>query len=218
VDFNMPKVILIHANYHNPSARGDFTFAGNIAKDILKELQTNSIDAIDVILVSSLGGVTQFNTLYGPAVNGRVSVDGNDIGLSSLETLDAVQNTVVAFIDANRCKHTAGDIVKRVLSPDSKFIFVGNLNQQSYAELFIQTLYHVQLRSDQPGLYEPFNNEDMLIGSTGFGPERLGIPTITKAEDLPALTALQSSMLPTGNYGFMYLAAVDCEIDCILIA
>lgn len=214
----MPKVILVHANCHNPTAKGDFSFAGNIAKDIVKEILTHSIDDIDVILVSSLDGVSRFESLYGPVSNNRVRVEGTDVGLSSLETFDAVENTVVAFIDANRCKYTAGDIVKRVLSPESKFIFVGNVNQQSYSGLFIQTLYRMQLERDQPGLYQPFSNGDMLIGSAGLGSDRLGIPTITKSEDLPPLTSSQSSMVPTGDYGFMYLAAIDSSKDYKLIA
>ena len=214
----MPKVILVHANCRNPTAKGDFSFAGNISKDMVKELQTNLIDDIDVILVSALDGVARFDSLYGPVVNGRVSIEGTDVGLSSLETFDAVENTVVAFIDANRCKHTAGDIVKRVLSPESKFMFVGNVNQDSYSSKFIQTLYRMELDKEQPGLYEPFSDEDMLIGSAGLGPDRLGIPTITKSEDLPSLIPSQSSMLPTGNYGFMYLAAVDSSKDYKLIA
>lgn len=214
----MPKVILVHANCHNPTAKGDFSFAGNIAKDIVKEILANSINDIDVILVSSLDGVPRFESLYGPVVNNRVHVEDTEVGLSSLETFDAVENTVVAFIDANRCKYTAGDIVKRVLSPESKFIFVGNVNQQSYSGLFIQTLYRMQLEKDQPGLYQPFSAQDMLIGSAGLGSDRLDIPTITKSEDLSPLTSSQSSMVPTGDYGFMYLAAVDSSRDYKLIA
>ncbi|KTD20446.1 Ankyrin-repeat containing protein. Substrate of the Dot/Icm secretion system [Legionella lansingensis] len=217
----MGKVILIHANCHNPTAKGDFAFAGNIAKDIIRELEKQSIHDIDVVLVSALDGIPRFESMYGAAVDGRVTVEGTSIGLSSLETFDAVENTVIAFIDANRCKHSAGDLVKRVLSPDSKFLFVGNVNQQAFSDVFMQTLYRMQAQKEQPGVYEPFNADDTLIGSAGLGSERLGLPTITKAEDLPTLSSSEMaklSTLPKSDYGFMYLAAVDSSKDYKLIA
>lgn len=209
----MGKVILVHANCHNHTAKGDFAFAGNLAKDLIHELQNQSIQDIDVILVSTFEGIVRFESIYGSKVNGRVTVEDTSIGLSSLEHFDAVENTVIAFIDANRCKHSPGDLIKRVLSPDAKFLFVGNVNQESYSDLFIQTLFHMQVQKDQPGLYESFDESDMLIGSAGLGKERLGLPTITKSEDLPDLTNSQKGMLPTGEYGFMYLAAVDRSKD-----
>lgn len=214
----MGKVILVHANCHNPKAKGDFTFAGNIAKDIMRELTSQSIYDIDVILVSTLDGVSKFESLYGRDGPDRVDVEGTSIGLSSLEEFDSVENTVIAFIDANRCKHSPGDIVKRVLSPDSKFLFVGNVNQQAYSDLFIQTLYRMQVKKDQPGVYDYFDDNDMLIGSSGFGIDRLGLPTITKSEDLPELSQTQKQMVPSGQYGFMYVNAIDSSKDYKLIA
>lgn len=181
-------------------------------------MPTASIQPQEVILVSANDGLAKFDGLYGPVVNGRINIAGINIGLSLLETFDAVENTVIAFIDANRCKHTASNIVKRVLSPESKFIFVGNMNQPSYSDLFTQTLYMIQVQKDQPGLYDLFNNKDVLIGSAGLESERLGIPTITKLEDLPSLTSLQSAMLPTGDYGFMYLRETTNGKDFKLIA
>lgn len=218
IDFNMTKTILIHANCHNLKAKGDFSFAGMIARDIVKELQKNSMDDVDVVLVSALDGVSRFDSLYGPAVNGRVSVEGTNVGLSSLETFDAIKNTVIAFIDANRCKYSAEHIVKRVLSPESKLMLVGNVNQESYSDLFMQILLRMQLKQEQPGLYESFSDGDVFLGAAGLDADRLGIPTITKSEDLPLLSSSQSSMLPTGNYGCMYLAREDTDKDYKLIA
>jgi len=215
--FNMTKVILVHANCSNSKAKGDFSFAGMIARDIFRELQKNSIDDVDVVLVSTHDGVSKFDSLYGPAVNGRVSVEDTNIGLFSLETFDAIKNTVLAFIDANRCKYSAGDIVKRVLSPESKLMFVGNVNDQSYSNLFIQELLRAQLKEEQPGLYEPFSDRDLLLGAAGFGADRFGIPTIAEVKDLPSLSSSQSSMLLKGNYGFMYLARLGAD-DFKLIA
>lgn len=214
----MGKVILIHANCRNPSAKGDFAFAGNMAKDIVHELAKQGIKDVDVVLVSTLDGIPRFISIYGPAVDGRVSIEGTSVGLSSLETLDAVDNTVVAFIDANRCKHAPAEIIKRVLSPDSKFLFVGNVNQAAFADFFTQTLYRMQAKTGQPKLYDSFDDRDMLIGSAGLGADRLGIPSIAKAEDLPKLSGSYEGMVPTGKYGFMYLAAVDPSKDYKLIA
>lgn len=214
----MRKIILIHANCHNPTAKGDFSFAGNIAKDLIRELQGQGVDDIDVVLVSTLDGIPKFKSMYGPAVGGRILVEGTSIGLSSLEEFDAVENTVIAFIDANRCKHSAADLVKRVLSPESKIMFVGNVNQEAFSDLFSQTLYRMQAKREQPGVYEAFSEGDTLVGSAGLGQDRLGLPTITKAEDLPQLSSSEQSILPKGTYGFGYLAAVDHSKDYKLIA
>ncbi|MGC1183133.1 Dot/Icm T4SS effector AnkY/LegA9 [Legionella sp.] len=214
----MGKVLLIHANCENPTAKGDFVFAGNMAKDIVHELTKQGITDIDVILVSTLDGIPRFTSIYGTPVDDRVSIEGTSIGLSSLEMFDAVDNTVVAFIDANRCKHAPADIIKRALSPDTKFLFVGNVNQRAFADSFFKTLYRMQAKREQPKLYDYFDDGDMLIGSAGLGTDRLGIPSITKAEDLPTLSSSDQEMVPTGNYGFMYLAAVNPATDYKLIA
>lgn len=214
----MGKVILIHANCRNPGAKGDFAFAGNMAKDLIDELDKRGISDIDVILVSAMDGIPRFKSMYGDPVDGRLFIGGTSVGLSSLETFDAVENAVIAFIDANRCKHSTAELIKRVLSPDSKFLFVGNVNQRAFSDLLMQTLYRMQLKRDQPGLYEAFDGRDMLIGSAGFGSERLGIPTISKAADLPALSSTDQAKLPGGSYGFMYLAAVNPFKDYKLIA
>ncbi|HHT0593362.1 TPA: Dot/Icm T4SS effector AnkY/LegA9 [Legionella anisa] len=214
----MGKVILIHANCKNLTAKGDFAFAGNMAKDMVSELAKQGIKDIDVVLVSTLDGIPRFTGMYGAPVDGRVSIEGTSVGLSSLELFDAVDNTVVAFIDANRCKYAPGDIIKRVLSPDSKFLFVGNVNQMAFSDMFTQSLYRMQAKIDQPKLYDSFDDGDMLVGSAGLGSDRLGIPSITKSEDLPTLSLSDQAKVPTGNYGFMYLAAVDSSKDYKLIA
>ncbi|WED43344.1 Dot/Icm T4SS effector AnkY/LegA9 [Legionella cardiaca] len=213
----MGKVILVHANCHNPTAKGDFAFAGNIAKDLQREIETKSL-GIDVVLVSPLLDIGRFKSLYGDPVDGRVSIEETSVGLAALEQFDAVDNQVVAFIDANRCKHTAAEIIKRVISPETKFLFVGNVNQHAYSSFSIQTYYKVKVKSEQPNLYDYFNDDDMFLGSAGLGSDRLGLPSITKAEDLPTLNRNQTALLPTGEYGFMYLALVDSSKDYKLIA
>lgn len=214
----MGKVILIHANCVNTTARGDFVFAGNIAKDLVQELYSRSIYDIDVTLVSTLDGVRRFEGLYGAPVKGQITVEKARVGLSSLEQFDAIEHTVIAFIDANRCMHSSAELVKRVLSPDCKFLFVGNVNQQEYSDLSIQALYRRQIKLEQPNVYDLFSDNDILLGSAGLGRNRLGLPTITKTVDLPELTGSHREMLPTGDYGFMYVNAVDSSKDYKLIA
>lgn len=214
----MTKSIVIHANCQNPTAKGDFVFAANMAKDLVRELAERGITDIDIVLVSTLDGIARFTKIYGEPKDGRISVDGTSIGLSSLETFDAVENSVVAFIDANRCKHAPADIIKRILSPDSKFLFVGNVNQQAFSGLYTQSLYRIQASMEQPKLYDSFDPGDMLIGSAGLGEDRLGIPSISIAEDLPKLSSSEQAMIPEDKYGFMYLAAVDPSKDYKLIA
>lgn len=216
--FTMGKVILIHANCHNTTARGDFVFAGNIAKDLVHELHSKSIHNIGVTLVSTLDGVRRFEGLYGAPVKGQITVEKTWVGLSSLEEFDAIEHTVIAFIDANRCKHSSAELIKRVLSPDCKFLFVGNVNQQEYSDLSIQALYRKQIKLDQPSMYDLFSDKDILLGSAGLGKSRLGLPTITKTEDLSELAGTQRDLLPTGDYGFMYVNAVDSSRDFKLIA
>lgn len=214
----MSKVILIHANCNDPNAKGDFAFAGNLAKDIAHELNKKGITDIDVVLVSTLDGIPGFTSIYGSPVDDCVSVEGVSIRLSSLETFDAVDNIVVAFIDANRCKYASADIIKRVLSPDSKFLFVNNINAFAYADLYTQSLYLMHVQKSQPQLYDFFDNGDILIGCAGFGADRLGIPSITKAEDLPILSSPDQELVPTANYGFMYVNAINPSKDYNLIA
>lgn len=214
----MRKIILVHANCHSPTGKGDFSFAGNIAKDLIRELQRKAVDDIDVALVSTLDGLPKFKSIYAPAVGGRVFVEGTSVGLFSLEEFDAVENTVIAFIDANRCKYSGAALIKNVLSPESKILFVGNVNQEAFPSLFSQTLYRMQAKIDQPGLYEVFNDGDTMVGSAGLGQDRLGLPTITKATDLPPLSSFEQSSLPKGSYGFGYLAAVGHPNNYELIA
>lgn len=214
----MGKVIVIHANCHNPTAKGDFAFAGNIAKDLVIELQGQGISDIDVILVSPLEGISKFESLYGATSNHRVLVEGISIGLSSLEEFDAIEHSVIAFIDANRCKHSATALVQRILSPKSKFLFVGNINQEAFSDFFSQIMYFYTVKTEQPGLYDHFSDEDILIGSAGLGVDRLGLPTITKAENLPELSPIDKAILPQGQYGSMYVANHIATIDHQLIA
>lgn len=201
----MGRVILVHANCVNSHAKGDYAFAGEIATDLIKELQQQQLN-IDVILVSTLEGINGFHGLYGQPINGRVNVHHVSIGLSSLEEFDAVEHTVIGFVFANKCKISPADSVKRVLAPESKFLYIGNLNQPTLFAAHTQKLYLAKAKSEQPGLYQYFDDADRLVGATGFGDKRLGIPKLIKSKELPDLTQDQQVMLPSGDYGFMYLS------------
>ncbi len=208
----MSKIILIYANCVDPKAKGDFSFAGNIAKDLVNELMLQGQD-IDVVLTSTLDGLARFEALYGTPVNGRVVIEDMSVGVCALELFDAVKGEVVAFIEANRCKHAAADIVKRVLSPDSKFLFIGAANQPVIDKPIMQQFRLLHLQSQQANLYPHFDADDIMIGSSGIGSGRLGLPDIKTANDLPALTDEQSQQIPNDGYGFMYLNAINESND-----
>ena len=124
----MANVIIIYANCRNPSAKGDFALAGQLAKEVQSELNSNASD-IKVILTSTLDGYGRLTSMYGVPVEGKVNIEGVSIKLLPLEYINPVKNNTVAYIEANRCKYAPADLVKRVLSPSSKVLFVGNANQ-----------------------------------------------------------------------------------------
>ncbi len=214
----MSKVILIYANCQNPSAKGDYAFAGSIARDLVSELEANSTDDIKVVLTSTLRGLQRFKELYTEVDSNSVSIDGKVVGLCALELFDAVENSVIAFIEANRCNYASADIIKRVLSPDSKFVFIGAANQRALSSLFMESQYHLMIQTQQPTLYTTFDKQDMFFGSSGLGTDRSGLPEIIPAQKMPELSYTQSSILPSTEYGFMYLANIDTYREARLIS
>ncbi|KTD43689.1 Dot/Icm T4SS effector AnkY/LegA9 [Legionella quateirensis] len=213
----MPKVILIYANCQNTTAKGDFAFAGNIAKDLKEDIDRTGND-IDVILTSTLDGMERFEKLYGKTIDGRVIIEGRSIGISALELLDPVKIEVVAFIEANRCKYAPADIVKRIISPDSKFLFIGAANQDAISGPFRHYFRYLGLQREQPELYNHFDADDIKLGSSGLGTDRLGLPKIKTADELPELSYEQSLQIPNTDYGFIYLAKINKSIDLRTIA
>lgn len=204
----MSKIILVYANCVNSKAKGDFAFAGTIAKDLIGEIAANGQE-IDVVLTSTLDGMAQFEQLYGTPIKGRVSIEGTSIGVCALELFDPVNDEVIAFVESNRCKYATADIVKRVLSPESKFLFIGAANQSALNNPLIQHFRFKHLQSEQPKLYHHFDADDVMMGSSGIGPGRLGLPQIKTVAELPELSPEQSLQMPNDAYGFMYLAAIN---------
>lgn len=211
----MAKIILIYANCRNPTAKGDFSLAGQMAKDLAK---SPGAEDLVVILTSTLDGIARFESLYGTAIDGQVIIEGQKIGLCALELLDAVDNEVVAFIESNRCKHAPADIIKRVLSPESKFLFIGASNQPAMdsrmpGSKMMALLRHYNHQAEQPGVYEHFDPDDVLIGASGIGEDRLGLATLNTVEQLQPLTLEQQAKIPVVDYGFIYLNGVEPSKD-----
>lgn len=200
------KTILVHANCANPTAKGDFTFAGNLAVELKQEIDKQALP-LDVVLVSTSDGMQKFISLYGtPNQHGRVIINHIDIGLCSLHEFDTVENSVIAYIAANPCKQAATDIIKRVIAPECKFLFIGNANQGDWSDISLKSQLINKFKTEQPQLYTTFSHQDLHFASTGFSGGRIGIPAIARLDTLPEICAAEAAALPTSNYGFMYLS------------
>lgn len=211
--FYMAKTILIYANCSNATSKGDFVHAGNIAKDLANLLQDGDIK---VVLTSTRDGIDRFKTIYDHSLKDHLMIEGFIVGLCSLEEFDGVDNEVIAFIEANHCKYAPAQVVKRVLSPDSKFLLIGagnqpaNLNNKS-----LQHMLFLHYMKAQPGLYDSFDEQDILIGASGVGPNRLGLPQLKEARELADLSPAQQKKIPKIPYGFMYFMFTHKFIDLI---
>lgn len=203
----MAKVILVYARCNDPKAKGDYTLAGGIASDLVVEIAKHSLD-LEVVLTSNLDGIPHFEQLYGKPINGKVTVDGNIVGLCSLESFNANTNKVVAFIDANHCKYAPAEIVKNVISADTKFLFINAANSQTFSGHFEKLLFMVQYPyTRQPDLHAHFSLDDIMIGTCGLGGDRLGFQSVKPVRELPALSDEGKRKIPFGSYGFIYLSA-----------
>ncbi|MFA6303691.1 MAG: Dot/Icm T4SS effector AnkY/LegA9 [Legionella sp.] len=206
----MKKTILIHAHCVNKTAKGDYFLAGSIAADL-----AGISDATDytIALTSSEHGVAQFEALYGKATNGMIKIKGHNIALCELESIDPLKIDLVAFIEANRCKYAPAEIIKRILSPNTKFLFIGAAHQPHPTSKFMHSVLFDSIKSGQPGLYDSFDEDDTLIATAGIGPEQLGLPYLPALNELPPLVTEQTTLIPTAPYGFMYFASHDPNYD-----
>jgi len=196
----MAQVILVYALCEHPSAKGDYVLAGGIAKDLVVELEQQGSD-IQVILTSQQTAMTIYYSFYGPPLDERITIDGVNIKLISLEQFDGVANHVVAFIDANHCQHPPVELVKRVLSLDSKILLVGAANRPYLGEGTIRDRFVAILSEKHPGLYTYFPSEQIEVLRCGFGTVKIGFPTGRKAIELPDA---EESKVPSLPYGFIY--------------
>lgn len=200
----MAKVILIYANCVNDTAKGDFALAGALAKDLAHEL-TLQKSPISVVLTSTVEGLWKYQSLYGKSKEGKISIEGIDIEVAALEFFDTTHNEVVAFIEANRCKYAPVELVKRVLSLDSKMLFVGAANQPSFNKLS----YMNMVNGEQSGLLSFFDDKDIYVLNSGLGKSRFGIPKIKDSSELKELSIDEKKKIPNGNFGFIYLASIS---------
>jgi hypothetical protein len=207
----MAKVILIHANCYDPEAKGDFTFAANIAKDLIDELNSEPVQDINVTLISSSYGVTRFKEIYESSNEKQIIVEGKNITIIAINQLDPFSDTVIAFIDANRCKYSSAGLVKRILSPEGKILFVHNANSSDFLDINERFSYLAGVKKEQEKIYEFYNEKDLLTASAGFGLNRLGMPTIKKAQALPDLTGDEAHYLPKTDYGTLYLSSLKID-------
>lgn len=200
----MVQSIIVFARCRNSKVKGDYSFAGNIARDLSRQIKAKSLNMV-VVLTSTASDLNSFESLYGKAINGEIIIDGEKIQLCSIETFDPVENNVVAFIEANRCNYAPAEIIKRILCPETKFLSIGNVNQNDIPgdmQKYFRKLFYMQ---QQPNLYEYFNMQDVFLGRAGFSDLRLGLPDLPSFDALPSLPLSESTVIPTHKYGFMYV-------------
>lgn len=204
----MSKIILIYANCRANNAKGDFVLAGNLAVDIAKELLTFESD-IQVVLTTTLDGLWKFHSLYGKPIDNALTIDKISIQLIPLELFDNVNNEVIAYVDANHCKYASADLVKRVLSPESKLLIIGAPNSSSEQTSKYKTLFFQQFIKHQPNLYEYFDEKDMQIKIVGIDEKSIGLTQLSKAINLNELVDEEKNKIPEKPYGFIYLNATN---------
>lgn len=206
----MAKVILVYANCANSVAKGDFSLAGGAARDIACELSDSDSD-IEVILTSDAADVWKYHVLYGRPVDGKVKIDGISIKVQAIEEFDAVGNEVTALVEGG-CKCTGTDIVKRVLSSQTKIVFLRAANQKSCDRSTWVNVLNLQ----QPEVYPYF--DDIQVITTGLGPIRDGLPRVKQARELGSLSATEQRKIPSNNYGFVYFSSTIDILDSAGIA
>lgn len=206
----MAKTILIHAHCVNQTAKGDYFLAGSIAADLAG---IPDAAAYTIVLTSSEHGITQFEALYGKANNGMIKIKGHNIALCELNSINPLNMDLVAFIEANRCKYAPADIIKRILSPNTKFLFIGAAHQIHPTSKFMHSFMLDEIKSGQPGLYDSFDEDDVMIATAGIGPGQLGLPYLPALSELPTLDTKQTALIPTAPYGFMYFASHNPNYD-----
>lgn len=211
----MARVILIYASCVNPKALGDFAFAGSIARDLARELKDAHTD-IQVVLMTTEHEIDRFTCLYGkPNPDAQLYIDGQTIGLCSLETFDPTSHTVVAYIGANPCQAPSSDLIKNLLSSDTQCLFVLAANHptsENYKKIILTTL------QAQYNTFLHYFDDQFLIAPSGLSEDQLGLQRLPRALDLPPLSMVQQSLLPTIDYGFMYVAALKNPKEYKLMA
>ncbi|WP_112220257.1 Dot/Icm T4SS effector AnkY/LegA9 [Legionella quinlivanii] len=195
----MSKFIAVFAQCQSPIAAGDYMLAIQIAKSLQQALVNNNPEDIQLVLTSTRENLHHYETLCGSHLT--------ELGIFviALEDLTDEQNTMLAFIDANRCKPADGELMLAAFSPDTKYIFAGAPNAPDFSEEWMTQEIDFQNYLDQPELFFYLPPSQKFFSSTGLGPDRLGITAITPLDQLPLLNAEQAALIPNTAYSFAYV-------------
>lgn len=210
------KIIIVFARCRNSKAKGDYAFACDLAHTIAEE----AYDALGatVILSTVRESLHHFYELYRCPLadaSGYIRVEGMRIRLQALEDFDPAAIDLRAFIDANRCRYPDSGLVKRLLSPDSRYIFVGHAHQPVIKDdLF--PIYMSRVKYQQPGLFTLLSIPSCI--TVGLGSERAGIPKLAEPKSRDELSPAVACSIPaSGSYGMAYLGAPSLE-DVVTLA
>lgn len=208
----MKETIIVYADCVHPSAKGDFVFAANIAKELQEEIEYRK-ENIAVILASSPVGIKRFVALYGPIHQHQICIDTSKLAIYALDVIDPSKNEVSLFIDANRCKVPPASFVKRILSARTKYLYVGAPNQCYINPELHYTLAYNIVAEKQPDLFQHFSKVEFK--SAGLGENRLGISKIKAAKHLVKMPS-EEFHRPAQNYGFIYFDHEDNQIEALI--
>ena len=152
-------------------------------------------------------------------MDGKLEIDGFPLQVMALDLFDGLDNQVLVFIEVNRCKFPPVESVKRVLSPDSKLFFVGAANQFVIGTALEKERSIASFAKYQPGMYSLFDKDDIQLIVSGFGPDRIGLPQLKRATELPELRVDERLKMPRKAYGFMYfLCLKSYHSDRVLLS
>ncbi|KTD50224.1 Ankyrin-repeat containing protein, substrate of the Dot/Icm secretion system [Legionella quinlivanii] len=195
----MSKFIAIFAQCLSPTASGDYMLAIQIAKSLHQTLVSNNPENIQLVLTTTRESMHHYQALCGSHLT--------ELGISviALEDLTDEQNSMLAFIDANRCKPADGNLMLAAFSPETKYIFAGAPNAPDFSEDWMTQEIDFQNYLDQPELFFYLPPSQKIFSSTGLGPDRLGITAITPLNQLPLLNEEQAALIPNRAYSFAYV-------------
>lgn len=192
--------IMVYADCHNSHAKGDFQLACLIAHDLQRQLLERH-STVKVVLSTSETSMERLTSMY-PQTGDGLHIRGMDIPVCTLQQFDMLNNSLIAFVDANRCKPAPSEIVLRVLEPETRYLFVHGPHRTSQKRnspgWIIEML---QWMGSAPELFRLLHPDTLSIGACGLGSERYGLPDI----DFPADGALTSAP-ELNDYGFMYFS------------
>lgn len=196
----MSGVILVFADCTAPSAKGDFAFAGQIARDLAVMVWQNYPD-VRLILTSSREGMPNYVSLYASPEEGVVDIEGVRIEICALDTFDPRGEPVIGFIQANPCKLASGELIRRVVMPETRMAIVRNSNQYFFEDIkkISEDVVHF-LAASQMHVYPYFDDDSVSVSTAGFMEAQWGLPHIAT---MPS-QALTPSVKPEQPWGVCY--------------